>query len=215
MLFAARSLGVDNNSATIEPLFRYAKEHDYTTHGELFSAQWVVDVIEAHWQGALKARVVHLAEDESPAAIGERMAEKLASGNVVYMVPYDRDKLHYRPVMSRGKAAHWMAATGFMMPTRDEQWQAGIELCWLHPGKFIDAAERGCYDWSQLHVVAFQGNDTRPGLFNFSDLIESNRQLWELNAEDHRQYPGCQIPIGDDPLRCLRGSVVEITRVGC
>ena len=88
-------------------------------------------------------------------------------------------------------------------------------LRWLYnTGKFMDLMKSEEYEWSQLHVVALQGNDSRPRLFNFNDLIESNRQLREMGVVELKSYPGLKIPHTDDPLRDLRELVVEITRVG-
>lgn len=95
-------------------MLSYAKERKYTTHGELFSAHAVVDVIEAHWRGVLKARVIDLPrpEDGGAEALAGQMVERFAGGRVVYMVPYDMEYTEYLPVKRGGKTAHWMAATG-------------------------------------------------------------------------------------------------------
>ena len=114
MLFAARALGVNNSTTiSIAAMLCYAKECNYTCPCELFSAQWVVDVMEAQWPGVLKARVVDLdgilpSDDEGRVNLECRWLRSSLVGELLTWCPTMRTMMiHSLSIMGEKQPTGW------------------------------------------------------------------------------------------------------------
>ncbi len=115
------------------------------------------------------------------------------------LIPYDTDR-NYEPCNKNGIKAHWALITGFMVPvhfsesvskslvnfTEENKPQGltvvqSLELSQVQELRKIFEKNKQVSDL--IHVICKQGKSKNLGVWNLKKLLESNRQLREINKE--------------------------------
>ncbi|EJD73827.1 hypothetical protein LOAG_18775 [Loa loa] len=145
---------------SVDEIFRYAKQKGYTNHGEVFSANWLADIVVSLWP------VLDVAVENVPSTA--RM-EQLIQKNALLLIPYDCDKNH-QPSNRGGRSAHWCLIIGFLCPVKELKtvaWNAAIT--------------HTCS--KATHVFCIHGKSRHLAVWNYSQLVASNFNLREASTK--------------------------------
>jgi len=115
------------------------------------------------------------------------------------LIPYDTDR-NYEPCNKNGIKAHWALITGFMVPVHIDESVSKTLIHFREENKpqgltFVQSLEvsqvqelRKIFETNKqvsdlIHVICKQGKSKNLGVWSLKKLLESNRQLREINTE--------------------------------
>lgn len=123
--------------------------------------------------------------------------KNLLDGNPI-LVPYDTDANH-EPCLRNGKKAHWCIANGVAMRINKDKFNSLINDDDLMNRSIIDLKNLKSDDRIKLinesldlHLFCKQGKSMHLKLFPFDRLVESNKNLFEV--DDSKQTSDFNIP---------------------
>ena len=181
-----------------ESILEYAVRHGLSKQGEMFSTDDMVRIVTDHLH--LQAHVATM-ED----ALLDLLVD-VVSGQRAVVVPYDADKDH-TPCLARGHRAHWCLLVGVCLMVESEGsplTRCLLECCQQTPKncthhivretcvKSFTQNLRHYFDpqmmkqslaENQIHVFARHGKTSHLGLWSLRDLIQSNRNLVEVDPQ--------------------------------
>ena len=177
-----------------ETLLSYAQTHHLSKQGELFSVEYVQDIAEHHLQYNTKIHNI----DTLP--LTELLGELLCD-DVAILVPYDADKNH-SPCQANGHKAHWCLLVGFAIVLENSIAGNGVPgpVHWYKQSSRLpwhynvnkqnkDSFLSSCSSWltendhNRLFVFARHGKSARMGLWSHKDLMDSCRNLLEVDPK--------------------------------
>lgn len=184
-----------------ENILVYAKREGLSKQGEIFSVDAMTKIVTDHllWQ-------TEVWDTESREWTLEKVVTEVLLGQSAVLLPYDADRNH-SPCLAGGHRAHWcllvgmcvvLDCTGSQQPTtleilkhchpsqgysphytiRPEEFSHHLKVCFdqHHPLKnFLDS--------NLIYVFARQGKSSHLGLWSLRALIESNRNLQEVDPQ--------------------------------
>lgn len=174
-----------------ETLFQLARQHGTSKNGEIFAVEFLRDIAED--QLHCQAGVVELASLD--------ILDTVLLGKGL-LVPYDADKDH-TPCLERGHKAHWCLVVGIAVVLSDVErtnYSDILDCCKPNlslPGHFVIREDRRTSflvhkqllgSLAHYYVFARHGKSSHLGLWKFSDLLESNKNLVEIDPK--RTRPG-------------------------
>lgn len=182
-----------NDDVHPEELLRLSKERRLSNNGEIFAVEYLKQIAQEQLQDC-RSEVVSLELVD--------VVDTVLSGKSL-LVPYDADKDH-TPCLERGRNAHWCLVVGITVtvPVKDDHLYSPIFECCSPmpslPGHFIIREEKVTSLQAhrqlitsspmQVYVFARHGKSSHLGLWKFSDLLESNKNLLEVDRK--RTRPG-------------------------
>ncbi|CAJ0589868.1 unnamed protein product [Cylicocyclus nassatus] len=170
-------------SIEIIEIFEKARKLGISAQGEIFSASWLCELSRALWP--VYAEVLPFPEPNE-------LVQLLMNGCAL-LIPYDCDKNH-EPALRNGHGAHWALLVGFLIVKAD--------MTSLQPA----TSDTKVVDTNNLYVFAYHGKSRYMGLWSYTDLQRSSKQLNEPSPS--RQPPDFIIP--EDGLSQLREKCVCI-----
>ena len=179
--------GTSDDKAHPEILLRAVRERGTSKNGEIFAVEYLEDIAREQLQ--CQAEVVDLSSLD--------VLDVVLQGKAL-LVPYDADKDH-TPCLEKGHKAHWCLLVGaavVLSSNFDDNLQYVTPSPSL-PGHLVIREEQrasllvnklslGSSD--ELYVFARHGKSAHLGVWKFTELLESNRNLVELDPK--RTRPG-------------------------
>lgn len=175
-----------DDKAHPEALLQVVKQRETSKNGEMFAVEYLEGIARDHLQ--CQAEVVELASVDVLGVILQRKA---------LLVPYDADKDH-TPCLEKGHKAHWCLLVGFAAILSSSFDSSVILGCCMPssslPGHFVIREDQKAsllatlQSSDQLYVFARHGKSAHLGLWRFTSLLESNRNLVEMDPK--RTRPG-------------------------
>lgn len=179
-----------DDKAHPEFLLRVVKELGMSKNGEIFAVEYLEHIVRV--QLHCQAEVVDLASVD--------VLDVVLQGKAL-LVPYDADKDH-SPCLERGHKAHWCLLVGaaVVLSSNFDNNSDILQYCTPStslPGHFIIKEDQrdsllvkklSLGLSTRLHVFARHGKSTHLGLWKFTDLLESNKNLVEVDPK--RTRPG-------------------------
>uniref|UniRef100_A0A0R3RR96 protein-serine/threonine phosphatase n=1 Tax=Elaeophora elaphi TaxID=1147741 RepID=A0A0R3RR96_9BILA len=144
----------------VDEIFQYAKQKGYTNYGEMFSADWLADIMVSLWP------VLDVAVKDVPSTA---QMEQLVQENALLLIPYDCDKNHH-PSNRGGRSAHWCLVVGFLCPVKELE-----SVIWN------TAVAHTCS--KATHVFCVHGKSRHLAVWNYSQLVASNFNLREASTK--------------------------------
>ena len=196
MAAAALSSSPASDEVHPERLLQLAKEHGFSKNGEIFDVQFLKEIAKE----CLHCRTTDVVNLESV----DIVSTILQRGQCL-IVPYDADKDH-TPCLEQGHKAHWCLLVGLAiaLPSGAKDKCSDIFKCCRPnpslPGHFVIREDQVSTFLSctqsllhvatpiELYVFARHGKSSHLGLWKYSDLLESNGNLVEVDPK--RTRPG-------------------------
>ena len=184
-----------NYDQRIDSMLVYAKEKGLSKQGEMFSVEYMSTITVNKLQ--LNARVIDTTNSQEFNAV--EILFQVLLGQEAVLVPYDADRNH-SPCSARGHKAHWCVLVGVCL-VLDNLSQEVLKQCRSHqsnpfhftmePYKLAGTLKEifalhpvtTLLDKNCIYVFARQGKSTHLGLWSFKDLLESNRNLLEVDPK--------------------------------
>ena len=176
-----------------EVLLQLAKERGVSKNGEIFAVEFLRNLAKEQLRNCT-AEVVSLELVD---------VLDIVLNSKALLVPYDADKDH-TPCLEKGHKAHWCLVVGIAVALPADSNHSDILDCCIPntslPGHFVVREEKKesflahiqstltSSSLARLYVFARHGKSSHMGLWKFSDLLESNRNLVEVDPK--RTVPG-------------------------
>lgn len=216
-----------------EEILKFAMGRGLTKQGEMFSTDAMEDVIVHHLH--LRPRTSHV---DLPDVLRDLLTAAIASEGSVILIPYDADRNH-TPCLAQGHSAHWCLLVGlciiFDPPQKGEVDILSMIPDFLNsccpqegnPAHFVaretdkfmelvkkldDEAIKKFLDKNQIYVFSRHGKSTHMGLWSLRDLLESNRNLVEVDPR--RSNPEEYVIPSGGVREGLKNKIIFISR-GC
>ncbi|XP_028398548.1 UPF0692 protein C19orf54 homolog [Dendronephthya gigantea] len=182
---AANILRISQHESTneIEDLLKVAQVLGFTNHGEMFSAQDMGLLAKKYYK-------LNFEVDNNGLDDYGKLIEHLCKGYSV-VFPYDEDRNH-EPCLKRGHKAHWAVLTGFLVGLKDRN-PILTDIC-MDP---MDENKTAIYQFhaqegqspqefrtKHLFLIARQGKSRHYALWHWTDLNNSNKNLFEFVDAD-------------------------------
>ncbi len=207
-----------------ERILQFAVGRGLSKQGEMFSTAAMEDVITNHLH--LQS---HTVDVDSCNTVEEMLVEK------AILVPYDADKDH-TPCLARGHSAHWCLLVGLCLvleyPTEGgvtpPRASSLLECCHplnSNPAHYVVSeiqrlefaellktfeAVGGLLDRNRIYVFARHGKSSHLGLWSLRDLLESNRNLVEVDPR--RSNPQEYVIPAGGLKQGLKNKVIFVTK---
>ena len=199
-----------------EVLLQLAKERGVSKNGEIFAVEFLRD-IACDQLDSCTAEVVSLDSVD--------ISDTLLNSKAL-LVPYDADKDH-TPCLEKGHKAHWCLVVGMaiVLPA-DQNYSDVLDCCTPNaslPGHFIVKEEKresflthtqstlmSSSSPAEVYVFARHGKSSHLGLWKYSDLLESNGNLVEIDPK--RTAPGEYVIPEGGIRKGLRGKALIILK---
>lgn len=180
------ALNALKTECTVDELMEKARELYLTKNGEIFN----VDFLHELAQPYVKTEIMKFNEDVD-------FFETLLKAKLI-LIAYDTD-FNYEPCNKKGIKAHWALVTGFLLPINhndsvskklidydDETKPIGINFIKSLKYEEIHSI-RSIFESNQtfrelVYVICKQGKSKNLGVWRLEKLLESNRQLKEVNS---------------------------------
>lgn len=189
-----KSTSTINDDVHPEELLRLSKDRRLSNKGEIFAVEYLKQIAQERLQDC-HSEVVSLEMVD--------VVDTVLSGKSL-LVPYDADKDH-TPCLQRGHNAHWCLVVGIIVTVSimkdDHLYSLIFECCSPSPslpGHFITREDKVASllankqlitsSLTQVYVFTRHGKSSHLGLWKFSDLLESNKNLLEVDPK--RTRPG-------------------------
>ncbi|VDM98381.1 unnamed protein product [Thelazia callipaeda] len=140
----------------LDEILKIAKQKGYTKYGEMFSADWLADIVISLCP-TLDVEVQNL-----PSAT---QMEHLIQESAYLLIPYDCDKNH-EPSFFAGHSAHWCVVVGFFCPV-----SGMVTTTWNTMTDHICSKD--------TLVFCVHGKSRHLAVWNYSQLIASNLNIRE------------------------------------
>jgi len=179
---------------TINDLMDKARHLNFTKNGEIFEVNFLYELAKL----GTNAQIVDLKRDVD-------FFEELLKAKLI-LIPYDCDR-NYEPCNKKGIKAHWALITGFLLPIDYEKSVAETFIDFNNRPKlshrfekkstglnFVDSikeeqieAMKNDFEENEefrnlIYVICRQGKSKNLGVWSLGKLLESNRQLKEINT---------------------------------
>jgi len=176
-------------NCTIDELMEKARKLNFTKKGEIFDVNFLYELAKSE----VNAKMLDLNEDKD-------FFEILLTSKLI-LFPYDCD-FNHAPCNKKGIKAHWALITGFILPIdhdesisltfgnySEEKRPCGIEFIdSVKPeqiAKLKENYENKYYEAKRfsdlVYVVSKQGKSKHLGVWRLKYLLESNRQLKDID----------------------------------
>lgn len=174
---------------TIDDLMDRAKNLNFTKNGEIFDVTFLFELARSQ----TNVQLISLNADVD-------FFEILLKSKLI-LIPYDTDR-NYEPCNKKGIKAHWALITGFLVPIhfdeivskslvqfteehkpRSLSFVDSLELAQVQALRKIFEVNKGGTTCDLIHVICKQGKSKNLGVWSLRKLLESNRQLKEINLE--------------------------------
>ena len=179
-------------------ILEYAITNTLSRQGEMFSADAMKSVIKDHL--LYQAKIANIESSNSL----QEMLSGIISGQNAILVPYDKDKNH-SPCLAGGHRAHWCLLVGLCLvlestsdsiplksdllkcchlPSDNSNYYVVSQDSLEHFMAIFETLDHCTMkDKNQLYVFARHGRSSHLGLWGLRELLESNRNLLEVNPQ--------------------------------
>lgn len=213
-----------------EQILQFSVGKGLSKQGEMFSTDAMEDVI-VHFLH-LQSRTLNT---DSHGTVQEILTSTAVGEETAILIPYDADKDH-TPCLARGHNAHWCLLVGLCIalepPTEGGVSMIPNFLSCCHSQKAspahhivsethkfagllkkLDAEDiKGLLDKNQIYVFVRQGKSRHLGLWSLRNLLESNRNLVEVDPK--RSNPQEYVIPAGGLREGLKNKVIFVTK-GC
>ncbi|XP_071962039.1 actin maturation protease-like [Antedon mediterranea] len=168
---------------TPDIVFDTAKLHKFTTYGEIFSVKTMCKLASI----LMDCEAIQLPDGLDDF---ETVFKHLDDGCPI-LVPYDKDE-STAPCCRNGNKAHWAVVLGYLLPNVPPSLVSTLnqDKCFpnlYHKPKNVDLSSELTshiqHNRSSVYVYAKQGKSKHLGVWSYQDLILSNNNLMEWQAD--------------------------------